>query len=156
MGFDPSTDYPLGTRRPDLVTTAAGTPLEELTLAGLRDGRVDPSELRATPATLRRQSAIAHSAGRQALADSLARAAELASVPDGVVLEVYTVLRPHRSTGAELDAWADRLESEFGALRVSKCWFTRRSGIRECVRRVDLGAPSSRQSGGQWRRPVRV
>lgn len=35
--------------------------------------------------------------------------------PDGVVLDVYTALRPHRSTGAELDAWADRLESEFGA-----------------------------------------
>lgn len=112
MGLE---DYPLGTRRPDLVTTAAGTPLAEVTLAALRDGRVHADELRATSETLRRQAAIAEAAGRTALAANLARAAELASVPDDVVLDVYTALRPGRSTGAELDAWAERLESEFGA-----------------------------------------
>jgi propanediol dehydratase small subunit len=112
---DSSTDYPLGTRSPELVSTPAGTPLGEVTLAGLREGRIELLELRTTPETLRRQSGIARAAGRAALADNLARAAELATVPDDVVLDVYTALRPHRSTAAELDAWADRLESEFGA-----------------------------------------
>ena len=53
--------------------------------------------------------------GRAQLAENLGRAAELTTVPDDVILEVYTALRPHRSTAAELEAWATRLESEFGA-----------------------------------------
>jgi propanediol dehydratase small subunit len=113
--FDPRLDYPLGSRRPDLVTTPAGTQLEALTLPALREGRIDPPQLRATADTLRRQSAIARAAGRSELADNLARAAELASIPDDVILDAYTALRPHRSTASELDEWADRLETRYGA-----------------------------------------
>lgn len=115
MSFDPSVDYPLGSRRPDLVVTAAGTPVADVTLDALREARVEPLELRATPETLRRQAEVAAVAGRTELAGNLVRAAELATVPDEVLLEVYTALRPHRSTAAELEAWADRLESEYGA-----------------------------------------
>lgn len=115
MSFDPVADYPLGSGRPELVSTPGGTPLGVVTLAALREGRLDPLELRTTPETLRRQAEVAHAAGREALAANLRRAAELAAVPDDLVLDVYTALRPHRSTGPELDAWADRLESEFGA-----------------------------------------
>lgn len=104
MLFDPSTDYPLGTRRPDLVATPSGIPLAELTLA------TDAAELRATPATLRLQAEVARAAGRSQLADSLGRAAELANVPDETILEIYTALRPRRSTAAELEGWADRLD----------------------------------------------
>jgi propanediol dehydratase small subunit len=119
VDFDPSSDYPLGSRRPDLVTTPAGTPLEQLTLTALRDGRVDPAELRATSETLRRQSAIARAAGRAELADNLERAAELAAVPNDVILDVYTALRPRRSTASELDELAERLESFYGAKLVA-------------------------------------
>lgn len=115
MEFDPVADYPLGTRRPDLVATPSGVPLDALSLATLEEGSVDATELRATPETLRLQAEVARAAGRAALADNLIRAAELAAVPDEVLLEVYTALRPHRSTAAELDAWADRLETGFGA-----------------------------------------
>jgi propanediol dehydratase small subunit len=115
VDFDPAADYPLGSRRPDLVVTPAGTPLVELTLDALRAGRITSNELRATPETLRLQSQVALAAGRRALGDNLARAAELASVPDDVILEVYTALRPHRSTAEELRRWADRLEAEYGA-----------------------------------------
>jgi propanediol dehydratase small subunit len=115
MGFDPGSDYPLGTRRPDLVRTPSGRGLDELTLDAVRAGEVGPEELRATPETLRRQSAVALAAGRTQLADNLARAAELADVPSETILEIYTALRPHRSTAAELAAWADRLESSLAA-----------------------------------------
>ena len=115
MGFDPGSDYPLGTRRPDLVLTPSGRGLDELTLDAVRAGELGPEELRATPETLRRQSAVALAAGRTQLADNLARAAELADVPSETILEIYTALRPHRSTAAELAASAGRLESELAA-----------------------------------------
>jgi propanediol dehydratase small subunit len=113
--FDPRSDYPLGARRPDLVSTPSGLPFEGLTLEALRAGRIVSSDMRATPETLRRQSEVAETSGRTQLAENLARAAELTAVPDEVVLEIYTALRPHRSTAAELEAWAARLEGEFGA-----------------------------------------
>ncbi len=109
--FDPVRDYPLGTRRPDLVTTPGGLPLTEVTLAALLAGRLDASEMRATPATLRLQSEVARAAGRLPLAASLERAAELAAVPDELLLAVYTALRPRRATAPELATWAERLES---------------------------------------------
>jgi propanediol dehydratase small subunit len=114
VAFDPSADYPLGQRRPELVTTPAGLPLDEVTLESLRAGRLAWEDLRATPETLKRQSAVALAAGRATLADNLARAAELATVPDETILEIYTALRPHRSTAGELGAWAERL-AELGA-----------------------------------------
>lgn len=110
MGFDPRRDYPLGTRRPDLVTTPAGTPLDRVTLEAARNGTVAHDELRVTADTLRRQADVARAAGRRQLAESLERAAELTALPEDELLEVYTALRPRRSTAGELEEWARRLE----------------------------------------------
>lgn len=118
MSFDPATDYPLGTRRPDLVETPGGLRLDEVTLEAARSGLLGAGEIRATPATLRRQAEVARAAGRAQLADNLERAAELASVPDGELLEIYTALRPRRSTAAQLEAWAVKLEG-WGATRTA-------------------------------------
>jgi len=118
VSFDPKRDYPLGTRRPDLVSTPGGLPLAEVTLDALRDGRIDSGEIRATPETLRLQSEVARAAGRKPLAESLERAAELAAVPDELLLAVYTALRPRRATAAELEDWAARLETH-GAARTA-------------------------------------
>ena len=107
MAFDPQRDYPLGSKRPDLVTTPGGVSLEELRF---EDG-LDAAELRATPATLRLQADVADAAGRSQLADNLRRAAELAPLPDDTILEVYTALRPRRSSAADLESWAERLET---------------------------------------------
>ena len=110
MAFDPKSDYPLGTRRPDLVSTPGGTPLEGVTLDAVRAGALGAVEMRATPETLRLQSEVALAAGRTQLAENLDRAAELAALPDELLLEVYTALRPRRATAAELEGWASRLE----------------------------------------------
>jgi len=115
MGFDPNADYPLGLRRPELVTTPGGHALAEVTLEALREGRIGAEDLRATPETLRRQSEIARAAARTQLADNLARAAELATVPAETILDVYTALRPHRSSAGELEEWATRLETDWEA-----------------------------------------
>lgn len=118
MAFDPSSDYPLGTRRPDLVSTPGGVPLRQITLDALRAGELAAGEIRATPATLRMQAEVALAAGRTQLAESFERAAELAAVPDELLLEVYTALRPRRATAAELAEWAERLDG-FGASRTA-------------------------------------
>jgi propanediol dehydratase small subunit len=126
VAFDPIADYPLGTQRPDLVRTPGGLGLEELTLDALRSGRLDASEMRATAETLELQAQLARAAGRAQLAANLERAAELTGLPDEVILEVYTALRPHRSTADELERWADRLEEEFQATMTAA--FVREAG----------------------------
>lgn len=118
MAFDPTKDYPLGTRRPDLVTTTAGVSVDDITLDAARAGRIVAPDLRATPETLRLQAEVAAAQGRTQLAENLDRAAELAAVPDDVLLDVYTALRPGRATAGELELWALRLE-EFGAERTA-------------------------------------
>jgi propanediol dehydratase small subunit len=110
--FDPQVDYPLGSRRPDLVRSPSGLSLDEVGL------NTPAADIRATPETLSRQAAVARAAGRPQLAENLERAAELALVPDDALLDVYTALRPHRSSGAELEDWAVRLEG-WGAERTA-------------------------------------
>ena len=108
--MDPLLDYPLGERRPELVTTPARTPLAEVTLEGLRAGRVSPDELRATPRD-------AAAAGRRGACggpgSSLPRTSSgppsSRRLPDDEVLSVYTALRPRRATAAELEVIAQHL-----------------------------------------------
>jgi len=107
MSFDPSRDYPLGTNAQHLARTPGGIPLSEL---DLHDDAVTASELRATPETLRLQAEVARANGQEQLAQNLIRAAELAPLPDDTILAIYTALRPGRSTAAELEDWARRLE----------------------------------------------
>jgi propanediol dehydratase small subunit len=116
--LDPVTDYPLGARRPDLVRTPSGLGLDAVTLAAARSGELAADDVRATAATLALQADVARGAGRPQLADGLERAAELAGVPDEELLEIYTALRPGRSTTEELEAWAVRLD-ELGATRTA-------------------------------------
>ena len=115
VDFDPVRDYPLGTRRPDLVRTPSGRPLAELTLDALRDGSITAGDMCATPETIRRQAEVARAAGRAPLAENLERAAELAQIDTSTILDVYTALRPHRSSAAELEAWVARLDGELAA-----------------------------------------
>jgi len=108
MSFDAYRDYPLGSQRPDLVTTPGGIRVDELSLHG--EG-VQASELRVTSETLRLQAEVADASRRSQLADNLRRAAELAVLPDETILEIYTALRPRRSSASELESWAQRLDS---------------------------------------------
>ena len=126
MSFDPTRDYPLGTQRPDLVSTPGGLPLADVTLEALRAGRLSADEIRATPETLRMQGAVALAAGRAQLAENFERAVELAAVPDDLLLSIYTALRPGRATAAELEGWAARLDG-FAATKTAA--FVREAAI---------------------------
>ena len=111
MDFDPKRDYPLGTQRPDLVSTPGGMPLTDVTLDSLRAGRIDGSEIRATPETLLLQSQVARAAGREPLATSLERAAGEARCRRRAEDRPEPRPAPRRATAAQLEEWAARLES---------------------------------------------
>lgn len=114
-GIDPGKDYPLAQKRPDLVRTATGLSLDEITLDKVVSGKITFGDLKIRPETLEYQAQIAEACGRPQLASNIRRAAELTRLPDERVLEIYESLRPYRSTKKELLDIATELESRFQA-----------------------------------------
>jgi propanediol dehydratase small subunit len=108
-------DYPLASKRPDLVQSATGLHLDEITLDKVIAGQIGFEDIRTRPETLEYQAQIAESAGRPVLATNLRRAAELTRIPDARVLEIYNALRPYRSTKQQLLDIAEELDSQYQA-----------------------------------------
>jgi propanediol dehydratase small subunit len=97
------------------LTAASGRTLNSVSLDAAAAGQVDAADLQISASTLRAQAALAEQAGYRALAQNLLRAAELTAVPNQELLRMYEVMRPGRSTYAELTQMADRLEQEYSA-----------------------------------------
>lgn len=87
-----------------------------------------------SPDTLRRQADAARAAGFTQLAENLRRAAELTAVPKEELLRIYELLRPGRSTEAELLAVADALERDYGAQQTAA--FLREAAAEYARRRL--------------------
>ena len=87
-------------------------PIDEITLAAAVRGDLSPADLRVHPDVLRHQAEVAEAHGNAQLGENLRRAAELTALPDDEVLAIYEALRPGRSTLADLEAIASRLEAE--------------------------------------------
>ena len=109
------TDYPLSEKRRELVKTASGKSLDDITLDAVMKGEIKAEEIRITPQMLEYQAQVAESIGRPQFAGNLRRAGELTKVPDERILEMYNALRPHRSSKEELLAMAEELENQYGA-----------------------------------------
>jgi len=99
----------------DPICTKTGRPLSELTLESVLAGGVAPEDLSVGGGTLLRQADAVVAAGYRQVAENLRCAAELTSLTNEEVLEIYKALRPGRANHAGLLAIADRLESVFGA-----------------------------------------
>lgn len=108
-------DYPLATKRPDLVQSASGLHLAEITLDKVVGGEIKFEDIKTRPETLEYQAQIGESAGRPSLAANLRRAAEMTRIPDARVLEIYNALRPYRSTKQDLLDIAEELDSQYQA-----------------------------------------
>jgi propanediol dehydratase small subunit len=89
---------------------------EKFTVEAALDGKLRLSDLRMDPATLAHQAVVAEEGGNPQLAENLLRAAELATIDDEDVMNLYEALRPHRSTADELEALRVSLETR-GAAR---------------------------------------
>ncbi len=108
-------DYPLSEKRPDRLRTPTGLAWKDIDLQSVLDGAIQMRDLRITPEALELQAQIAESADRHQLAENLRRAAELVTIPEAKILEVYRALRPGRSNRSDLESLAAELESEYQA-----------------------------------------
>ena len=114
-GLNSEHDYPLSSKRPDLVQSATGRHLDEITLDRVLAGQITFEDIKTRPETLEYQAQIAESAGRPPLAGNLRRAAEMTRIPDARVLEIYNALRPYRSSKQQLLDIAEELDSQYQA-----------------------------------------
>ena len=87
-------DYPLSEKRPDLIQSRTGKPLDALTVEALQSGAVTIDDLRITKDALLMQAEIAEAAGRPRLGENFQRAAEMVDVPQEFLLKAYELLRP--------------------------------------------------------------
>jgi len=113
--LDAKEDYPLGAKRPDLVKSATGQSLDDITLDKVVAGEISFNDISISPKTLEYQAQIAESIHRPRIAANLRRAAEMTQIPDGRILEMYNALRPYRCTKQELLDMANELESKYQA-----------------------------------------
>jgi propanediol dehydratase small subunit len=121
MSTDAATSqYPLSENAPGRLKTPAGLDFQDINLEAVLEGKVQMQELRVTPAALEMQAQIAEASGRGQLAENLRRGAELALIPEEKILEIYTALRPGRSTLEVLSSLAAELETNWTAPRCAR------------------------------------
>ncbi|MCI3029297.1 diol dehydratase small subunit [Desemzia sp. C1] len=108
-------DYPIAQKHPEWVKTATGKTFKDITLENVMNGTIDAKDVRITSDILKAQGEIAKSAGRSTITRNFSRAAELVSVPDDRILEIYNALRPYRSSKQDLLEIADELDSNYKA-----------------------------------------
>jgi len=113
--LDAMKDYPLAEKRSDLVKSATGKSLNDITLEKVVAGGITFDDITISPKTLEYQAQIAESIHRPRIAANLRRAAEMTQIPDARILEMYTALRPYRCTKQELLDMANELESKYQA-----------------------------------------
>ena len=92
---------------------------DQFTVEAAVDGKLQLSDLRMDPATLAHQAAVAEAGGNPQLAENFLRAAELATIDDEEVMNLYEALRPHRSSAEQLEALRVSLETR-GAVRCAE------------------------------------
>jgi len=129
-GLTPDHDYPLSSKRPELLKTPTGKSLSDITLAKVLSGEVTAKDVSIAPETLRMQAEIADGVGRTQFANNLRRAAELTAIPDARILEIYNALRPNRSTKQELLAIAEEMETKYKA-KINAAFVIEAAGVYE-------------------------
>lgn len=131
-------DYPLSKNRPELIKSATGKGLNDITLENVISGEIKPEDIRINAQVLEYQAQIAEFNGKSQFALNLRRAAEMTRLPDEKVLEIYELLRPRRATKEQLLSTARELEEQFGArltarlVREAAEVYTERKILKEC------------------------
>ena len=105
--FDPPRDYPLGDRRPELVSTPGGHAARGGHAgAACAPARSHPRAARRRPRRCCARRPWPTPPGARRWPRTWRGPAELGALPDDEMLEIYTALRPRRATADELGAIA--------------------------------------------------
>ena len=107
--------YPLSKFETGSLKAKSGKAFAEVTYEQLIAGGIQPDDLKTHEETLRRQAEVAYGAGKKQFGDNLMRAAEMVSIPDEEVLEIYNLLRPNRTDKQTLLDTAKRMREMYGA-----------------------------------------
>jgi propanediol dehydratase small subunit len=92
-----------------------GRSLQDLTIDKVLGAELTAEDFRTSTETLRQQADTAEAGGYRQLAENLRRAAELTSISNEEVLDIYNQLRPGRSNYQSLIALAERLTTDYHA-----------------------------------------
>ena len=93
------------------VIARSGRAASEVTVEALAAGQLTTEDIMISAEALLAQAAQAREHGYEPMAHNFERAAEMTALPDDEILSIYEALRPFRSTAAELDSIAERLDS---------------------------------------------
>jgi propanediol dehydratase small subunit len=108
-------DYPMLQKHGDVIKTPTGKSMSEINLENVLNETVTIKDVRISSEMLHAQAQIAESAGKKQIGENLKRAAELIQVPDDTIIKMYDMLRPNRSTRAQLEQLAQTLLNEYQA-----------------------------------------
>ena len=107
--------YPLAEHEKEQITSRTGKKFTDITLDEVIKGHVGPDDIKISKEILKAQGQVAREAGNEPMEKNFERAAELADVPDDVILKMYDKLRPNRSTKLELVLMAQELLEKYNA-----------------------------------------
>ena len=111
--------YPLGEKHSASIKSKSGKSLDEINIEGIMNGDVTSEDIKISKEVLILQAEVARADGKIQMAKNFIRSAELIEVPDDKVLEIYNMLRPHRSTQQELEDLAKLLINDYDATMCS-------------------------------------
>lgn len=97
------------------IYSATGKPLDALNMEAVLKGQLNTDDFLISAETLITQADAAENAGYHSLAINLRRAAELTSISNEEILEIYNTLRPGRTSYPKLITLAERLENQLDA-----------------------------------------
>ena len=107
--------YPLGEHEGARITSRTGKRLQDITLDEVMKNHVASEDIKISKEMLKRQGQVAREAGNDPMELNFQRAAELVDVPDDVILRMYDMLRPRRSTKLQLVMLAQELLEQYQA-----------------------------------------
>ncbi len=107
--------YPLGEHERERITSRTGKKLSDITLDEVMKNHVTAEDIKISKEMLKNQGQVAREAGNGPMELNFGRAAELVDVPDDVILRMYDMLRPRRSTKLQLVMLAQELLEQYQA-----------------------------------------
>lgn len=112
--------YPLGEFQKYAIRSKTGKSVDDITLDNVLKGNVSSEDIKISKEVLKMQGEVALDNDKPQMAENFDRASELVDIPDELILKIYNMLRPKRSTKEELITMADMLRTKYKAYKCAE------------------------------------